>query len=163
MSIALASSIMFQTPYQTLSEFRRVLKPTGQLRIMVYNYDSLWLHLYVAYLTVIVSGRFNDIDIRSAFAKTTDGEECPISRVYRLSEFTELAAAAGFETRSSGAAISMYEMSMFPRRFDAIMDRRLRLESRKFLQDLTVDERGYPLYGGNYAGVDGCYLLGPRR
>jgi ubiquinone/menaquinone biosynthesis C-methylase UbiE len=149
-------------PYQTLSEFRRVLKPTGQLRIMVYNYDSLWLHLYVAYLTVIVSGRFNDIDIRSAFAKTTDGEECPISRVYRMSEFTNLALSAGFDTVSSGAAISMHEMSLFPRRFDAIMDRRLRAESRHFLQDLTLDERGYPLHDGHYAGVDCCYLLCPR-
>ncbi|MBV9752134.1 MAG: class I SAM-dependent methyltransferase [Hyphomicrobiales bacterium] len=148
-------------PEQTLAEFRRILKPTGRLGIMVYNYDSLWLHLYVAYLTVIVNGRFGDLDIRSAFSKMTDGEECPIARVYRMSEFTEFASAGGFDTVSSGAAISMYEMTMFPRRFEAMMDPRLRVESRKFLQELTLDARGYPVYRGNYAGVDGCYLLSP--
>jgi hypothetical protein len=110
---------------------------------------------------MVVDGRFSDLDIRSAFAKTTDGEECPISRVYRMSEFVDLVAAAGFDTVSSGAAISMYEMSMFPRRFEAIMDPRLREESRRFLSELTLDERGYPLYQGNHAGVDGCYRMRP--
>lgn len=148
-------------PRRTLAEFRRILKPSGQMRVMVYNYDSLWLHLYVAYLTVILGGRYADLDIRAAFAKMTDGEDCPISRVYRIPEFVELAASAGFKALSSGAAISMYEMTMFPRRYEAIMDRRLPTESRKFLLELTLDERGYPLFRGNYAGVDGCYLLAP--
>ena len=30
----------------TLREFRRIVKPDGYSQIMVYNYDSIWMHLY---------------------------------------------------------------------------------------------------------------------
>ena len=35
---------------QILSEFKRILKPDGEIRIMVYNRDSVWYHLYVAHV-----------------------------------------------------------------------------------------------------------------
>jgi hypothetical protein len=142
-----------------LSELRRVLKRGGTANIMVYNYESLWLHLYVAYQKCVVEKLYPGLDIRAAFAKTTDGEDCPISQVYRPSEFIELCRAAGFEAEWSGAAISMHEAGLFVRRYEAVMNPGLRVESRRFLLDLEVDRFGFPTYRDHYAGVDGCYRL----
>jgi ubiquinone/menaquinone biosynthesis C-methylase UbiE len=160
-----SSGVLHHTPdpLALLKEFQRVLRSSGEARIMVYNYDSLWVHLYVAYQKQLVEGAMADLDLRTAFAKTTDGPECPISRVYRPTEFVALAAEAGFEGCFLGAGISMHEAGMLPKRFDAIPDRRLPAESRRFLATLTFDEHGLPMHRGHYAGVDGCYLLKPRE
>jgi hypothetical protein len=66
---------------------------------------------------------------------------------------------AGFEARFTGAAISVFEMSLIPKRFDAIMDRRLPPLSRRFLSELAFSERGVPLIDGTVAGVDACFEL----
>jgi SAM-dependent methyltransferase len=147
---------------QVLGELRRVLRPGGTMNVMVYNYDSLWMHLYVAWRKRIVEGRFAALDLRAAFARTTDGEDCPIANVYRPAEFVALAAAAGLPLEFSGAAISMFEASLAPSRFEAVQDRRLPAESRRFLLGLELDRHGLPTWRGHYAGVDGCYRLGPR-
>jgi ubiquinone/menaquinone biosynthesis C-methylase UbiE len=158
------SGVLHHTPDPSalLREFRRVLRPDGAARIMVYNYDSLWVHLYVAYQKQLVEQALPGLDLRAAFAKTTDGPDCPISRVFRPAEFIALAEAAGFSARFLGAAISMHEAALLPKRFDAIADPRLPAESRRFLAALTLDEHGLPMHEGHYAGVDGCYLLSPR-
>jgi len=148
-------------PGAVLREFRRVLAPGGAIRVMVYNYDSLWLHLYVAYLKRIFEGESRDLDIRQAFSKTTDGPDCPIADVYKTDEFLRLAQSNGLSADFLGAGISMWEMSLLPRRFEAIMSPHLEREHRSFLIALTFDEAGYPLHNGCHAGVDGCYLLVP--
>lgn len=149
-------------PEQTLRECRRVLKARGGMRVMIYNYPSLWLHLYVAYVKQIAEQAYAHLDARGAFALTTDGPECPIARVYKPAEFIALAESCGFECAFLGAAISMWEMTMFPRRFEAIMNPALGSEHRDFLMSLALDQRGYPMYEGHYVGVDGCYTLRPR-
>ena len=58
----------------------------------MYNYDSVWVHLYVAYVKKVKEGLYQDLDVRGAFAKTTDGPHCPISRVYKPEEFCGLDA-----------------------------------------------------------------------
>ena len=45
-----ACSCGTKDPGRILCEFHRVLKPGGYGRLMVYNYNSIWLHLYVAYM-----------------------------------------------------------------------------------------------------------------
>lgn len=142
-----------------LRELHRVLKPGGVGRIMVYNYDSVWLHLYVAYQKRLIEGLYADLDLIGAFAKTTDGENCPISVVYRPEEFIELCRQAGFDSSHRGAAVSMHEAKLVGQRFQAIEDIRLGPESRRFLLDLQFDDRGLPKYRGTYAGVDGCYFI----
>ena len=146
-------------PLQVLREMRRLLRPGGTARIMVYNYDSLWLHLYTAYLIQLVGERYPGLDIRTAFSKTTDGEDCPISRVYTPDEFLSLAREAGFAGTYTGGAVAVFEASLLPQRFPAIMDRRLPAQHRDFLCELRLDAQGLPLYRGQHAGVDGCYLL----
>jgi SAM-dependent methyltransferase len=144
---------------KVLRELKRVLSPHGRMRVMVYNYASLWLHLYVAYIVRIKQGGYPGLDLRQAFAKTTDSESCPISNVYTPAEFLSLARRCGFDGRFLGAAISVHELKLFPERFEAISDRRLPAEHRDFLSGLEVDRQGYPLHKGTYAGVDGCYEL----
>ena len=97
-----SSGVIHHTPdpLQILRELRRVLKPDGSAQVMVYNYDSIWLHLFVGYTTQIVEGRYADSDIRSAFARTTDGEECPISRSTRPAN-SSLSAARRASRRNS--------------------------------------------------------------
>jgi ubiquinone/menaquinone biosynthesis C-methylase UbiE len=146
---------------QVLREFRRVLKPTGKCRVMVYNYPSVWLHLYVAYIKMIKENAFPGLDLHSAFSKTTDGESCPIARVYRPQEFSDLAAKCGFHCRFLGAAVSLFEVSLLPQRFEAIDKVNFPREHRDFLLSLVFDDRGYPLHDGHYAGIDGCYELIP--
>lgn len=146
-------------PVKVLRELKRVLAPGGRMRVMVYHYDSLWLHLYVAYILRIRLGSYPGMDLRRAFARTTDGEDCPISNVYTPPEFCGLAGEAGLACRFLGAAVSLSELKWFPERFDAIAERRLAEEHRRFLSGLEIDPRGYPVHNGTYAGVDGCYEL----
>lgn len=147
-----------------LSEFRRILKPTGRARVMVYNYDSIWMHLYVAYIL-----RYRDntippeLDIRKAFTRSTDGPTCPIANCYTAAEFASEAAKAGFKAHAVGAACSLFEMQqVFQVRHQACMDLRLEREHREFLLKLTFDNRGIPLYRGVPAGVDLVMELTPE-
>jgi ubiquinone/menaquinone biosynthesis C-methylase UbiE len=142
-----------------LSELNRVLKPGGTMNIMVYNYDSIWLHFYVAYQRLIVEGLFSELSIKEQFAKSTDGPECPIANCYKPQEWIDICRTVGLRCEFSGAAISMHEAALFPNRFKAIQDQRLRRESREFLRDLKTDERGLPMYQNTYAGVDACFRL----
>ncbi len=150
-----------QDPAAVLREFRRVIRPTGKCRIMVYHYDSLWVHLYVAYVRQILEMRDANLDLRSAFTKSTDGENCPIARVYEPAEFVTLAEESGFRCRFLGAAISIHELKILAHRFAAIEHPHLAAEHRRFLIDLTFDERALPRYRGHLAGIDGCYELTP--
>ena len=124
---------------------------------MVYNYESLWLHLYVAWIHRLNLGKYQGMSVLEAFRQTTDGEECPISYCYKPKQFLELMCDHGFEGTFKGAAISLRELKCLERRFDAIADRRLPAEHRQFLSALTFDEHGIPRYQGVVAGIDACY------
>jgi SAM-dependent methyltransferase len=151
-----------EDPVATLRELKRVLKPSGTMNVMVYNYDSVWVHLLVAYHRTIVAGRYTGLPLREQFARSTDGEDCPISRCYQPAEFVQVAAAAGLDATLGGAAVSMHELSLLPTRFEAIMDPRLPAESRSFLEAIEFDTRGLPMIAGRHAGVDGVYFLRSR-
>lgn len=146
-------------PLPVLREFRRILRPGGEVRVMVYNEDSLFVHLHAAYVIQIEEGRYADMSLAEAFRHLTDGENCPISRYYSPASWSELASPAGFEVEHIGNGISMYEISLAPHRYIAIQDRRLAAEHRQFLLDIRLDDRGYPLYRGHYAGTAVCFRM----
>jgi len=162
-----SSGVLHHTPdpVAILKELKRVLKPEGSINVMVYNYDSIWVHLYVAYQRSIVEGLHQGESLRDRFRHSTDGENCPISNCYRPAEWISLCADAGFKANFSGAAVDVFELSLLSNRFAAIMDRRfpmsLRItrESREFLKSLEFNKYGIPIYRGNYAGIDACYRL----
>ena len=156
-----SSGVLHHTkdPSRILREFRRILKPGGFAQVMVYNYDSIWLHLYVAYHRMILNNLVGDGSLTDAFRSSTDGPDCPISDCYTPNQFLELARDSGLIGSFRGAAISVHEMRQLPKRWDALEDRRLNLESRRFLSKLMIDNRGVPTYRGAVAGVDGCFEL----
>lgn len=156
-----SSGVLHHTPHSdtVLREFRRILKPEGRVHLMVYNYDSLWLHLYVAYQRQVLDGLDADLPLAEAFKRSTDGLDCPISRSYKHAEFLELAGRCGFQGTYLGAAISVFEMSLLPLRYQALANQRLAKEHRDFLKALRFDEYGRPLYEGRVAGIDATFVL----
>ena len=147
-------------PEPKIREFHRILQPGSHACIMVYNADSVWLHLYVAYEQMIVRERFRGMDLYEAFAKTTDTEECPISRCYKSEDFSTICRDAGFNTVYVGGYLSKMELRLLKKYLQlAIGDERLAGEHRQFLKGLTFDENGLPQYQGKYAGIGGVYRL----
>ncbi len=140
-----------------LKEFQRILKPTGEISVMVYNYQSIWLHLYVAWMKQLEQNLYVNLPVKDAFRATTDGESCPISHCYTPKEFLAIMEGHGFTGHFKGAPISLHELMCLPKRFNAMMDIRLAAEHRNFLAALTFDERGFPLYDGAVAGIDACF------
>ncbi|MBR1156130.1 class I SAM-dependent methyltransferase [Bradyrhizobium sp. JYMT SZCCT0428] len=149
----------FADPIAGLKEMRRLLRPGGVAQIMVYNYNSLWMHLYVAYVMKIQENKFPGMDKRAAFELSTDGPDCPHARCYELEEFRAIVEPLGFKMASHGCAVSSWEMKLLPLRFDALLNQDLDTESREFLASLRFDDRGLPLAGQHHAGVDGCYTF----
>jgi SAM-dependent methyltransferase len=148
-------------PERVLAEFRRVLRSTGQARLMVYNYESLWLHLYAAHIIRFTRRNGGTLTVREAFRRSTDTEDCPISEAWTPADVVAMGARAGFACRHLGNAVSVHELAILPRRFEAILNLQLEEEHRRFLRELTFDTRGVPYRASRAAGIDGCYMLEP--
>jgi len=143
-----------------IKEFKRIMKPNGYAQIMVYNYNSLWMHLYVNYSLRLLEGHYKVLDNREAFALSTDGPGCPIADCYTPDEYISyVQSVEGLKCEFKGAAISAKEMNFLPQRYDALKDVRLCRESREFLYNLTYNDRGLPQYNGAVAGVNACYKV----
>ena len=146
-----------EEPARLLRELARLLTPGGELRLMVYNYESIWLHLYVAYVVQIENGLYRDLSTRVAFTRTTDGEDCPVNAVWRPEEMIALGRETGYDPEFLGSAVSLWEMHILPKRHIACLASALPDESRAFLMGLRNDAEGYPCHGSHRAGIDGCF------
>lgn len=121
-------------PDKIIREFSRILKPSGEARVMVYNYDSVWLHLSVAYIQKILLGMHKGLSIREAFSHSTDGAGCPLARCYKPEEFIKLAEDNGMKAKFIGSFYSEDERKLLLKyRVKAINDFRLEKEHRDFL------------------------------
>jgi ubiquinone/menaquinone biosynthesis C-methylase UbiE len=146
-------------PEKILKEFRRILKPSGYVRLMVYNRESIWVHLFVSHVLPASDSKYRGLSREEAFRRSTDTFDCPISRNWIAQEIVELAQSAGFSAKHLGNAVSLFEMSLLPQRFAPMMDRSFDGESRRFLSSIVFDARGVPYVDGRAAGIDGCYEL----
>ena len=145
---------------KVLQEFKRIIKPNGYAQLMVYNYNSLWMHLYINYSLRILEGRYKGLDNREAFARSSDGPGCPIADCYTPDEYISFVQSVeGLKCELTGASISSKEMNLLPLRYDALKDIKLSRESREFLYSLTFDDRGLPLYNGVVAGGNASYRV----
>jgi ubiquinone/menaquinone biosynthesis C-methylase UbiE len=149
-------------PEQLLTELRRVLRPDGRAFVMVYNSDSIWLHLYVAYEKMLHDEAYAGFALDEAFRRLTDGVECPISRHYSAGQMTALCEQAGFRVRYAGGYLSRHELQQLETHWArAIADERLGEPHREFLRSLSFDAAGRPMIGGFHAGIGGVYHLRP--
>ena len=147
------------SPERIAQEFHRILKPGGYVRLMVYNYHSIWVHLYVAHVLKSTDKRYRELSLDEAFRRSTDGFDCPISRNWTVLQMLKMAEKAGFDALHLGNAVSLFELSLLSQRFAPIMDPEFPAESREFLTKITLDHRGVPYVEGQVAGIDGCYEL----
>jgi SAM-dependent methyltransferase len=147
-------------PPAILRELHRVLRPGGEGSIMVYNRDSVFLHLHVAWELQIRDGRWPGLSVEDAFARATDGEDCPIARCYSGPEFVALLEEAGFEARYLGGYLSQWELRAMQESWAfAIADERLAPEHREFLRTLRYDYNHRPMHGDLHAGYGGAYRI----
>lgn len=149
-------------PGHVLRELRRVLRPQGTCTVMVYNRDSIYFHLYTAYMRTIVDGTFRGLPIEEAFRRNTDGPECPISRAYRPADFLSLCRTAGLDGEFAGGYFLRLELDWLrDHQAAALAEPGLADEHKAFLGELGSAENGYPTYRGKYAGIGGVYHLRP--
>ena len=149
-------------PARVLGEFARVLRPTGRAVVMVYNRDSIWFHVYTAYIRMIVERAFAGASVEQAFQANTDGAECPISRAYPPAEFLALCRAAGFAATYSGGYFHKKEPVWLREHGEAALaSTELAEEHKRFIRELTWDRSGMPLFGGKHCGIGGVYHLRP--
>lgn len=147
-------------PEPILTEFSRILKQGAYGHIMVYNEDSIFYHLCVAYIYMIINRKYEGMDIKDVFTRSTDGDRCPISRCYNYEDFTALCQRCGLAAEYQGGYFNRSELKLF-RKFagKAIHDKRLDTVHRKFLNDLHKDCSEFPLYHNKYAGIGGVYRI----
>jgi ubiquinone/menaquinone biosynthesis C-methylase UbiE len=147
-------------PHAILREFNRVLKRGSSACVMVYNRNSVWLHLYTAYVKMIVENAFPGLNLMEAFSKNTDGDQCPIARCYSPDDFMAMCREANFRVDYAGGYFSFYELRLLQQLSEkALQDDRLGTEHKQFLKSLVSDEAGYPQYNGKHAGIGGVYRL----
>jgi ubiquinone/menaquinone biosynthesis C-methylase UbiE len=151
-------------PEAILRELHRVLKPGGEGSIMVYNRDSVWMHLHVAWELLIRDGKWPGATAAEVFHKSTDGEDCPIANCYSGPEFVALLESAGFEARYLGGYLSQWELRAMQESWAyAIADERLAEEHRTFLRELRYDYNHRPMVGDLHAGIGGTYRIRKAR
>jgi SAM-dependent methyltransferase len=147
-------------PECIVKEFYRILKPGSKACIMVYNYNSLWVHLYTAYKKMILEDAFPGLSLEETFSRNTDGENCPIARYYTSDDFLKVCREVGFRGEYVGGYLSSHELRILEEVGEtALGDERLADKHREFLQNLTYDKNGYPMYKGKHAGIGGVYRL----
>ena len=102
------------------------------MNVMVYNYDSLSMHLFVAYHKRIAKGQFTNMTLREGFTETTEHGLSDRENCYTPAELLAIAERHGFARGVPGAAISNEELIVAPSRFKPIQERRLPEECRGF-------------------------------
>ena len=140
-----------------LREFKRILRPGGEMNIMVYNYFSIWVHLYTAYIFQIEKGRYSKMSFNEAFSRLTDGKYAPISKNFKPNEFLSIVNKMGFEGKLNGVSISLTEMMCLNKRYVALKSHDLKSEQREFLSSLKFNNKGYPIYKTEIAGINACF------
>jgi ubiquinone/menaquinone biosynthesis C-methylase UbiE len=146
-----------ENPKPILKEFNRVLKDDGFGRVLLYNFNSIWVNLFVPYEIQILNSIDSNLSLEEAFRHSTDGRNCPVSRFYQKNEVEQIFRDANFISELKGVAISLHEMKLLPKRFDAIGDSRLGEVHRNFLSALEFDKKGVPYFKGEVAGIDAIY------
>jgi SAM-dependent methyltransferase len=147
-------------PESIVAEFKRILKPGAEGRLMLYNRDSVMYHVWIAYAQLLVNNAFPALTVDQAFTKSTDGPDCPISDAWAPRRVLDMIAGAGMKGSYRGGYLSVMEIDWLERYGEAAKaDPRLAEEHRTFISELELDGHGYPMWHGKYAGIGGVYTI----
>lgn len=140
----------------TLRELHRVLRRKGRIRVMVYNSESVWWHLYVPYVLQLKRGEVPvELPLREAFRMSTDGLTCPISKAFTIDSFASIALEAGFETTYVGSSISLTEQETWKHYAkQAERNSRLAPEHKEFLAEVRRAKDGTLTRKGEVPGIN---------
>lgn len=149
-------------PKEALQEIRRVLDERGRVRIMVYNQESIWYHLYAGF---VIPEMWRAVPSETAtddvFRMSTDGPSCPIAFASTTTSFAALANEAGFDCHYVGAAVSRHELEIVDQYMErALSSSRLGEPHRSFLEGVSMIN-GVPTFQGRVAGIDLVLELTP--
>jgi len=140
-----------------LNTLKSLLAPSGRIRLMVYNRDSIWRNFYVPY---VLQHRRRAIDPRlnldDAFRKSTDGPSCPISNSYDEETIRALAESVGFHCEVIGTAISTHEINIWQSYGPvALADPKASPAVSCFIRSLKTDATGtLSIKAGSLAGIN---------
>jgi ubiquinone/menaquinone biosynthesis C-methylase UbiE len=147
-------------PHEIVKEFHRVMKPGAQGRLMLYNRDSIWYHVWIAYAQRIVNDAFPGLSVDEAFTRSTDGPDCPVSDAWSPEKVLQMISASGLTGRFRGGYFNAEELGWLKKYGDgARTDERLGVEHRQFASELEIGSRGYPTWRGQYVGIGGVYTI----
>ena len=142
-------------------EFKRILNNEGYIQVMVYNKNSLWFHLHVAYEMKLKKKLWKNKSLESIFKKTTDGFRCPVAKCYTSLEFISLCKENGFNCSLIGVSTSLFEMRRVNLIWEALQNKNLNNESRNFLRKIEFASNGEPMFNKQVAGINSYYKLTP--
>jgi len=103
------------------AQIRRVVADDGYCQIMVYHYNSIWMHLYAGYIYKKMFSWRKQIPSQDIFKITTRRRGMPHRQLLhagRVRRYRALAAVSRCEFQ--GAAMSLSELMWLPRRFEAL-------------------------------------------
>ena len=151
-------------PEDIVKEFRRVMRPGAEGRLMLYNRDSVMYHVWIAYAQLIVNDAFPGLTVDQAFTKSTDGPDCPVSDAWAPDRVLEMIRTSGLDGTFRGGYISFIELEWLKKYGQAAAkDQRLASEHRDFAAEIELDGHGYPMWRGKYAGIGGVYTIKKPR
>ena len=90
---------------------------------MVYNYNSLWVHLYTAFVVQIEKQKYKNMTILDAFKYVTDGPQIAQFRIVINGRFLKKMEPFGFSGIFKGASMSLHELELLPKRVAALNSR----------------------------------------
>ena len=157
-----SSGVLHHTPNmpEILNEFNRILKPDGFIRIMVYNYNSIWAQLYVPYVIQMLKKIDSNLSLADAFRRSTDGVECPISNFYIPEEYLDICLKSKLKGVCTGVSIGLEEIEwVHTHMFRAMGDIKFPEIHRNFLKEITFNEQLQPVYKGRIAGINAVFEL----
>jgi SAM-dependent methyltransferase len=139
-----------------LSSFHKILKDDGTIRIMIYNRNSLWYHLYAPYVLQIKRRLIpRNLDSDEAFRMSTDGPLCPISRAFTYRSFSDICKKAGFSPTFLGTSLSRHEILIYNKYGErALRDEKLAKEHRDFLMSINTKDDNLVLPDGTLPGIN---------
>ena len=151
-------------PQAIVEEFSRVMKPGATGRLMLYNRESIWYHVWIAYAQRIVNAVYPGLTVDQAFTKSTDGPDCPISDAWSPKRVLEMIESAGLQGQFVGGYFNAEELGWWRTYGPAASnDPRLETEHREFARHVELDPNGYPIRHGKHVGIGGVYAIAKPR